>query len=43
MRDWVAGCFPNPTDNAKAIGECQALLAVLDLTANQVNEGMEDE
>lgn len=41
--DWVAGAFPKPDDNAKAVGECQVLRAMLELTAEQVNEGLSDE
>jgi len=41
--DWVSGQFPTPERNAKAIGETQVLQAMLDLTADDINQGMSDE
>lgn len=41
--DWIAGRFPTTDGNAKAIGECQVLNAILVLSAEDVNEGMNDE
>lgn len=41
--DWVAGCFTTLEMNAKALGEVQVLQAILELSAEEVNEGMSDE
>lgn len=43
MEDWVGGQFATPERNAKAIGEVQVLKAILDLSADDVNQGMNDE
>lgn len=43
QEDWVSGRWPLADHNAKAVGECQALKAMLELTSEQVNEGMSDD
>ena len=41
--DWVNGNFVTLERNAKAIGEVQVLKAILELTSDEVNQGMNDE
>lgn len=41
--DWIGGHFVTEMRNAKAIGEVGVLQAILNLTADEVNEGMSDE
>lgn len=41
--DWVNGNFVTLERNAKVIGECQVLKAILALSAEDINEGMNDE
>lgn len=43
QEDWVGGAFPNPIENAKAVGEAQTLWAMLSLTVDEVNQGLSDE
>lgn len=43
MEDWLTGQFITPERNAKAIGECQVLKAILELSVEDINTGMSDE